>query len=255
MRDKVIICFFGVVSRSIKFTNKILQERLINIVKQEYDVDIYVFNNNVENDFIDEIQQNNTDVNLLQCDFFEEKTQTTIDTELYNYITFKNIVWNMTYYDDPCFNKLTKINVFRQLYSEYQVGLFLEKRMNDYKSAIICGPDFYLLNNISLDDIKKTIDNDSDIYTTMVNDGYGYTNGFYIGSLKPMIQILQRYSILEQLLPTHLDYEYLLKKTFEIYKINRKITNMLFEKIRSNYRHTLLCQRTFPDVIFPQIIV
>jgi hypothetical protein len=126
--------------------------------------------------------------------------------------------------------------------------------MNDYKSAI-CGPDFYLLNNISLEDINNTIDNDSDIYTTIVNDGFGYTNGFYIGSLKPMVKILQRYSILEQLFPTDLDYEYLLKKTFEIYKINRIVTNMLFEKIRSNAECTQLCKRTFPNVIFPTIIL
>ena len=49
-----------------------------------------------------------------------------------------------------------------------------------------------------------------------------------------MIKILKRYSILEQLLPTNKDYEYLLKKSFEINKINRMITDTLFVKIRSN---------------------
>ena len=248
MKDKIIICFFGVVSRSIRFTCKSLEDRLINIVKQEYDVDIYIFNNNVENDYIDGIQQNNHNVSLLQRTFFEEMTQTIIDNELHNYITCKNIVCNMPYYDASCFNTHTKLNVLRQLYSEYQVGLFLEKKCNDYKCAIICGPDFHLLNNINLEHINYSINNEMDIYTTMVNDGYGYTNGFYIGSLKPMIKILQRYSILEQLLPTDKDYEYLLKKTFEIYKINRRITNMLFEKVRSDKTTTNFCNKIIYNI-------
>jgi hypothetical protein len=45
---------------------------------------------------------------------------------------------------------------------------------------------------------------------------------------------VKRYSILEQLLPIDNDYEYLLQKSFEIYKIQRMITDVLFLKIRSN---------------------
>ena len=231
MRDKVIICFFGVVSRSIQFTHQNLKKKLINIVKQYYDVDIYIFNNNVENEYVDGIRQNNNDVNILQRTFFEEKRQSMIDVDIYNNIISKNIVCKMPYYEPSGF---TIMNVLRQMYSEHQVGLFLEKNINNYKCAIVCGPDFYLFNNINLEDITNSINNDSVVYTTNVNDAYGYTNGFYIGSLKPMIQILQRYSILDQLLPTDKDYEYLLKRSFEINKINRIITDTRFGKIRSN---------------------
>jgi hypothetical protein len=230
MKHKVIICFFGVVSRSIKFTYKNLNDKLINIVKQNYDVDIYIFNNNVKNEIIDGIQQNNDDVELLQRTFIEEKTQCDIDNEINNQITSKNIICEMRH----DYDKNTIINAIRQMYSEHQVGLFLEKYINDYKCAIVCGPDYYLLNNVNLEDIKNSINNDTIVYTTRVNDAQGYTNGFYIGSLKPIIKILKRYSILEQLLPTDKDYEYLLKKSFEINKINRIITDTLFVKIRSN---------------------
>jgi len=71
--------------------------------------------------------------------------------------------------------------------------------------------------------------------------------------VKPMVKILQRYSILHQLLPTDKDYEYLLKNSFEIYKIDRKITDMLFEKIRSNKTVTINCKVTFPNITFPTI--
>lgn len=230
MRDRVIICFFGVVSRSIKFTYKNLDDKLINIVKQNYDVDIYIFNNNVKNEIVDGIQQNNIDVELLQRTFIEENTQYDIDNEINNQITSKNIICEMRH----DYDKNTIINAIRQMYSEYRVGLFLEKYINEYKCAIVCGPDYYLLNNVNLEDIKNSINNETIVYTTRVNDAQGYTNGFYIGSLKPMIKILKRYSILEQLLPTNKDYEYLLKKSFEINKINRMITDTLFVKIRSN---------------------
>ena len=56
MKHNVIICLFGVVSRSIKFTYKNLNDKLINIVKQNYDVDIYIFNNNVKNEIVDGIK-------------------------------------------------------------------------------------------------------------------------------------------------------------------------------------------------------
>jgi hypothetical protein len=229
MKEKVILCFFGVVSRSIKFTYKNLEEKILNVLKEHYDVDIYVFNNNVEKSLVDGIQQNNDDVTLLERTFFEEKTQSLIDHDIHNEITSKNIICRMRY----DYNEVTIQNSLRQMYSENQVGLFLEKHINKYKCAIVSGPDFFLLNNIIIEDVKKSINNNH-VYTTRVNDAQGYTNGFYIGSLKPLINILKRYSILEQLLPTPNDYEYLLKKSFEIYKIQRIITDVFFLKIRSN---------------------
>jgi hypothetical protein len=230
MRDKVIICFFGVVSRSIEFTYKNLEENLINVVKQNYDVDIYIFNNNVENIMVDGIRQNNEKCSLLQRTFFEEKTQTMIDNDIKNEIESKQIICK---FRDDYDEKITT-NAMRQMYSENQVGLFLEKNIQNYQCAVVCGPDYYLLNKVNLDHIKLSINNESEIYTSIVNDAQGYTNGFYIGALKPMIKILKRYSILNLLLPVNKDYEYLLKKSFELNEINRLPTDMFFVKIRSN---------------------
>lgn len=229
MKEKVILCFFGAVSRSIKYTYKNLEENILNVLKEHYDVDIYVFNNNVENAFVDGTQQNNDDVALLQRTFFEEKTQTSIDNDINKEITSKNINTRMR----RDYDSYLVQNSLRQMYSENQVGLFLEKNKNKYKCAIVCGPDYFLLSNISIEDVKNSMNNNH-VYTTRVNDAQGYTNGFYIGSLTPLTHILKRYSILEQLLPTENDYEYLLKKSFEIYNIQRIITDVLFLKIRSN---------------------
>jgi hypothetical protein len=248
MREKVIICFFGVVSRSIQFTYKNLEEKLINIAKQNYDVDIYIFNNNVENTMVDGIHQNNDDVHLLKRTFFEEKTQSVIDNDIKNEIESKNIIRRMRFDHD----EITTQNAIRQMYSENQVGLFLERHMKSYKCAIVCGPDYYLLNNVNLEHVQNSINNDSAVYTTITNESQGYTNGFYIGALKPMVKILKRYSILEQLLPTNKDYEYLLQKGFEINKIDRLVTDTFFVKIRSNKkieRQGLMMHDEFTETI------
>ena len=100
------------------------------------------------------------------------------------------------------------------------------------------------MNQVNLADIQSSIDS-SVVYTTNVNNGAlwrngvpysGYTNGFYIGAPHLLIKILKRYSILDKLLPTDADYEYLLKTVFTLNNIKQKTTDLKFFKVRSNKR-------------------
>ena len=239
MKKKIIVCFFGVISRSIRYTHKSIERNLIDVLKKNnYDVDIYVFNNNVENCRVDGCCVNNNDYKLLNPTFFEEKSQKQIDTIIDTEITTKNINCDSKFYRRiiPSPNSANKTirNCLRQLYCEEQVGNFIEKNKDKYDAAVVCGPDYYLLKPLDLNDVNKSISCDNIIYTTDINDGLGYTNGFYLGSLDPMIKILKRFSIMDILLPADYDYEYLLKKTFELNKIDRNITSMQFVKIRNN---------------------
>ena len=79
-------------------------------------------------------------------------------------------------------------NGIRTMYCEEKFSLFLEKNIQNYDCAIVCGPDYYLLEDINLDHIENSINNNTNIYTSVVNDANGYTDGFYIGSLIPMIK-------------------------------------------------------------------
>ena len=231
MSKKILICFFGVISRSIKYTYKNHQEKLIDILKKKYDVKIYGFNNNVENILVDNIKQNNNDIKLISFDYFEEKKQSDIDNEIDYIVNSKNINCKMR----PDYTKKLIQNSIRQMYSEEQVGIFIENNIDNYDCCIICGPDYFLLDNINLNHVNNCIKNDV-IYTTKVNDGNGYTNGFYIGTPKLLVKILKRFSILHKLLPTNYDYEYLLKSVFIMNNLTRLITDMKFIKIRSNKR-------------------
>ena len=250
MKKKVIICFFGVVSRSIKYTHKKLESKIINVVKKKYDIDIYVFNNNVEGACVDNIPQNNNDVKLLKTTYFEEKCQSDIDKDIEHKIITENIDTTINNHTDKtCYSQKITQNCLRQFYSENMVATFLEKNINNYDCAIVCCTDYYLKNKINLEHIEKSIGNNSLVYTTNVWDSFGYTNGFYIGSLEPMIKILNRYCILKLLLPNKYNYEYILKESFIINKINREITTTMFLKIRSNKKVKLSRRTPPPGVI------
>lgn len=230
IRNKIAICFFGVCSRSMKYTHHNHIKNIIDPIKQDFDYDIYVFNNNVGNIMIDNTRQLNDNINIIESNIYEEMTQIDIDKIIDEKISRDNIVVKMRFdYDETLIR-----NAMRQMFAEEQVGLFLEKNKNNYTAAIICNTDLYFLNKINPETIRNAISLYSSVYTTNVNDAQGYTNGFYIGSLDPLIKILKRFSILEKMLPTDKDYEYLLKKSFDINNITRIITEIDFVKIRSN---------------------
>ena len=227
---RVLVCFFGTCSRSIKYTHENHKTHLLNILEKHYKVDIYVFNNNVDKLIIDGVVQNNTDSKVIQSTHYEEESQATIDNKICNLIHERNIDTTMRY-DYP---QNTIKNAIRQMYSEEKVGKFIESHIEDYDCAIVCNPDIYFTNEINLSHIEIAMNNTDCVFTTNIHDAQGYTNGFYIGAPKPISRILKRFSILELLLPTNKDYEYLLKRAFEINNITRLISDTAFLKIRSD---------------------
>ena len=71
------------------------------------------------------------------------------------------------------------------------------------------------------------------VYTAALLDAMGYTNGFYIGHPRPVARVLLRFLHWNEDLPTKHDYEYLLKKAFQRHGLQRRVTRVLFEKIRA----------------------
>tara|TARA_B100000035_G_scaffold145958_1_gene124315 strand:- start:15475 stop:16764 length:1290 start_codon:yes stop_codon:yes gene_type:complete len=203
-------------------------ERMIEPLELVYDVDVYVFNLDVGTTIVDGRSVNAMNYNIIKMTYYEEYKQDELDDELD--ILYQNGIMKMR----RDYTAISIRNAVRQMYSECRVGRFLENNKDKYSAAVICGPDYYLLNTINMYDVQRCMSELDIVYTTDVNDGDGYTNGFYIGHLDPLIKVLKRYEIIEDLMPTTRDYEYLLKRTFEIYGISRKLTDMLFVKIRNN---------------------
>ena len=200
---------------------------MIDVLKKQFNIEIYVFNLNIKNTKVDSKILNQDDIKIIPTNYYETYDQDVLDKEIDKICNKIKCKFRNDY------SNSTIRNAIRQMYSEYRVGLFLEKNKNKYDGAVICGPDYYLLNSINLEDVNNSLKNNN-VYTTMVNDAQGYTNGFYFGKLELLIPILKRYEKIELYLPINKDYEYLLKKSFEDNKINRSVTHLFFFKIRAN---------------------
>jgi hypothetical protein len=225
VKEKTVVCLFGVIPRSIKYTWDSIKENIIDPLKGKYDVDIYVFNMNVEDVNVDDVKLNQDDINIIPYTYKEEEKQTKIDKELDELC--KNIVCEFR----PDYSPKTIRNSLRQMYSEYRVGLFLEKNMNKYKKAIICGPDYYIANKLNINNLNNS---NNYVYRTIVNNGQGYTNGLFFGNTNLVIPLLKRYDNLYKYLPNKADYEYVFKKSFDDNNIPSKICDITFFKIRAN---------------------
>ena len=227
-RKRICICFFGVIGRSIRFTYESILKNLIEPLKKDNDVHVYVFNLDVERTVVDGRSVNQMNYKIIKADYCEQHKQSILDKEL-----------DVYYQEGICkmrhdYTNIAIRNAIRQMYSEYRVGMYLEKHKDEFDCAVVCGPDYYLLRPVNINDVKNCMIDTSIVYTTNVNDGNGITNGYYIGSIDPMIKILKRYEDIRDLLPTKRDYEYLLKKTFVKYEVSRRLTDMLFVKVRNN---------------------
>jgi hypothetical protein len=226
---KAILCFFGVIPRSIKYTFKSIEENIINVLKSNnFEVEIYIFNLNINNKKIDNRFVNQNDISIIPYNYLEEECQTTIDSQLEYLKKNKPILFTRNDYKGEVVQ-----NCLRQMYSEYRVGTFLEKNVNKYDVAIICGPDFYIANKLNITEIHDSYLN-SNFYTTIANDAQGYTNGFYFGKPKILIKPLKRFSYIQDFMPAHRDYEYILQQSIDNNKIIRNISSLMFFKIRAN---------------------
>jgi hypothetical protein len=226
MKEKVLLCIFGVIPRSIKYTYEQLEKMVISSLKREFDVDIYVFNMNVGDMKVDGIEINQEDCKIIPCDFFEEAKQEDVDKEHDLFCTKHDCsINNRTY---PL---LMVKNQLRVMYSEMRCSLFMAKNASKYKHVVMWSSDYYPVVRLDIRDLKKR---DKKIYTSDQYDCNGYTDGFYMGNIKDMIKISRRYLLLERILPTKLNYESILKQSFLDNKIVRDTTSMFFIKVRAN---------------------
>lgn len=222
----IIFCLFGVIPRSIKKTWNSINSNIINILKEKgINVDIYVFNLNVENTLVDNNLLNQEDIKIIPYAYFEEEKQSRVDK-----IIEQKCINSCKFRKD--YNDNTIKNAMRQLYSEYRVGKFIEQINNikKYDLAFVCGPDYYIANQININDILDSYNNNF-LYTSQVNNADGITNGLYFGKIPEMINLLKRYNDFES---SNKDYEYTVLKAIKNYNIKHKFCNIIFFKVRAN---------------------
>ena len=222
----IIFCLFGVIPRSIKKTWNSINSNIIKILKEKgINVDIYVFNLNVENTLVDNTLLNQNDIKIIPYTYFEEEKQSDVDK-----IIEQKCIDGCKFRQD--YNDNATKNAMRQLYSEYRVGKFIEQINNikKYDLAFICGPDYYISNKININDILDSHNNNI-LYTTQVNNADGITNGLYFGKIPDMVKLLKRYDDFQS---SNKDYEYTVLKAIKNNNIRHKFCNIIFFKVRAN---------------------
>ena len=115
---------------------------------------------------------------------------------------------------------------------ESKVAEFLKKKT--YKITLVTNPDYLYINKLILNKLPNL---DNSVITCDHLNFKGFTNGFYIGYTNNIVKILNRVNYYDKLMVTNttkINYEKILKRSFEINNIKRDITDLFFIKIRAN---------------------
>jgi len=227
-RKTCILCLFGVISRGREAWPTIKQRIYDVLVEDGFDVKVFVYNLDIGRQPVDGVRLNH-DLTDLPFDYqLESKKQVDVDA----YIDAMNAPTASTCTFRGYTQKQSR-NALRQMYSENAVGTFLTT--HDADIAVVCGPDFYIANDININHIRAAM-TCSSVYISQVNPSGGYTNGFYFGKPKNVARIMKRLELYDRTPRVHNthNYEDYVKFAFKFYQINHKLTDIVFFKVRAN---------------------
>ena len=225
---RCVVCFFGVIPRSIKYTYENIKTKILEPLRKNYDVDIYGFHLHVGEDIcVDSTTLNMSDSNIIPYTVYEESSQVEID----NIISNEHSKYKNAFRRDYLPNTIH--NSFRQMYSEWRTGKYLERNISNYDVAIVIGPDYYFANSINISHVEDSIISKC-AYLSQVNHGNGITNGYYIGPPSLLCPFLKRRERLDVCFTRHTDFEKILLLSIRYHKIPIKLTDIVFFKIRAN---------------------
>ena len=239
-KPKIAVCCCGFAPRSLKYTHESIETNVINVLKEDFDVDVYLYSFTSKSNIIESKNKsennqpiNNEDVNLLHNATVitrdqEEETNTIKDIITTNNIKTKNI---------------NIVNHIRQLlmlkYSFMEIHKVSQQQKINYKSIIYLEPDMFICKPISKMEVHNTILKPKNLYTCSFNDWNGYGSGFYIGSVKAMNIICDMIKGLTNDLGT--DSEKLLFNT---------IDNSILKRVKSKMFHFKVYQDSKPNLYY-----
>ena len=275
----VVFCLYGTLARSIQQTWPVISRRLITpLVAAGHMVDLYGWSVELgHGEAIDGVTANQSAVRTLPWTVFQSARQADVDKLIEKRCRdmpawcgerrggiFQADGWNGAHGTDGAVyllgprqpvlghdRQLASRNAFRQLYSEWRVGGFLQSpEGSKYDTAVVLGPDFHLALDIDVEAVRRSASLADTVYTTNINDGmfshlnrnHSITNGFYFGAPRALSRVLRRYDnltaivrLLRRVRSTGpLDYEAVLGGAFRKAGISRAVTPMVFFKIRAN---------------------
>ena len=268
-RQRVAVCLYGVVGRSIRWTWPNIESQVIApLEKAGWRVTIYIFNMQVgtaqvDNNVIDPNAAKNYIVVPSSAAgrevLYEEEQQLGPRVEAVIDAKMRE-PWSRMYIDNG-----QNRNALRAMYSEMRVGRFLLQNQAAFDVAIALSADsgFPLPIPVStvLEASKKgqqqqqpeaTSDNKDVAYLTCTNDGNGgYTDGFYLGRPEVLAKFMMRLDAIPgpwynkvqlKIAPDNRtitrisspNYEVVLRQSLEHFNITRREVPFVFYKVRSD---------------------
>lgn len=243
---RVVLCLFGVIQRSIRFTWPAIAGRIVRHLQREgMAVSIYVFSLNVGDAVVDGCHMEESDLRLIPYDTLEVVGQSALDADIDAACTptlsrcpiYK--VSNLYTSAKQNFSHAIRRNAIRQLLSEAAVGRYLERHSSQFDAAVVIGPDFFPLDHINVSDLRLATSHRNAVFVSPAYQHGGITNGFYVGKPAPVARILRRGEDFvhgKLWMRAGRGYESTVGAAFSQYRICPLSTSMTFFKIRANAR-------------------
>ena len=266
---KIVVCLYGTLARSIQQTWPLISRRVVGrLVAAGHTVDLYGWSMELgDGKAIDGAMANQSAVRTVPWTVFQSARQADVDKliekrcadtpawcEEWRGGIFQADEWHGVGPREPVVGherRSSSRNCFRQLYSEWRVGGFLQSpEGSKYDAAVVLGPDYHVALDIDVEAVHRSASLLDTVYTTNMNDGMfshlhanlSITDGFYFGAPRALSRVLQRYDNLTAIRKYlrrfrstgPLDYEAVLGGAFWKAKIRREVTPMVFFKIRAN---------------------
>lgn len=252
---RAVLCIFGVVGRGITHTWPTMRQEVMERMRAHgLQTDVYVFNMDTGGAPVDgNVVANQSDLQVVPATVLESQIQREADRDIAvqcaamppnhqcafsYYPTSHKVPYTSPKKLATAVSERRHLNAMRQLYSERAVGRFLQH--TQYDVAVVCSSDLYLALPLHMPDIWSAISLPNVLWTTAINDAglrekTGFTDGFYIGQPESLSKVLRRLdeSALWSL-PSPYDYEVFLRRAFDHHGLVRKVTPMVFFKVRAN---------------------
>ena len=256
-KKKALLAVFGVASRSTRHTWPQVKKMIITPLQADYDVDLYVFNNQLDNVATLDgypVQKSGRDLfDGVDSVTYHEMFQSQIDIELAQKYPRNTLLpglyrsWFAQLRSQKRQDEFhrTAHNAMRQFYAEQTVSDYLSQTTSQYDLVVAITADLYPLLALDMDQIHAYLRQDERVilmapYADKVKYNKALpeiTNGFYIGSQTIVAKAM---SMLKSASFSNIDsqidycYENVLGLTIRHHRLSPIVADLHFVKMRNS---------------------
>ena len=212
-KKKALLAVFGVASRSTRHTWPQVKKMIVAPLQADYDVDLYVFNNQLDNvatldgypvqksgrdlfDGVDSVTYHEMSQSQIDIELAQKYPRNTLLPGLYRLPKPRFFSWSQKHQDR---NYRTAHNAMRQFYAEQTVSDYLSQTTSQYDLVVAITADLYPLLALDMDQIHAYLAQDESVILLSPQNNSGakynkklreFTNGYYVGSQNSVAKVM-----------------------------------------------------------------